>query len=277
MYALLLAARGTLFENAYCASPLCSPSRFAMLTGRLPSRIGAYDNATELPASVPTLLHHLRNARLSHLPLRQDGLHRRRPAARLRGAADHRPVAVGFRLGAGLGASGRRCSPGSTRCSRWRRRARAITRCRCNMTRRPASRRCIGCMRPPTGDDGRPFMLTLSIMHPHDPVSGTAAVLGSLPGRRDRPAGRGQAQGEGRNAVGAAHVRALRPRRDRRHRPSRSAHARRAYYAMISYCDDLLGRLLRRARDQPAWPTTPSSSSPPTTATCWASAACGTR
>src|SRR5688500_8985597 len=55
-----LAARGTVFENAYCASPLCSPARFAMLTGRLPSRIGAYDNSAELPASVPTLLHHLR-------------------------------------------------------------------------------------------------------------------------------------------------------------------------------------------------------------------------
>src|SRR6185295_15564314 len=57
-----LAARGTVFENTYCAAPLCSPSRFAMLTGKLPSRIGAYDNATELPASVPTFLHHLRNA-----------------------------------------------------------------------------------------------------------------------------------------------------------------------------------------------------------------------
>src|SRR5262245_2021541 len=55
-----LAARGTLFENAYCASPLCSPSRFAMLTSRLPSRIGAYDNATELTARVPTLVHPLR-------------------------------------------------------------------------------------------------------------------------------------------------------------------------------------------------------------------------
>ena len=57
-----LAARGTVFESAYCASPLCSPARFAMLTGRLPSRFGAYDNAAELPAGVPTVLHHLRKA-----------------------------------------------------------------------------------------------------------------------------------------------------------------------------------------------------------------------
>src|SRR5262245_53124715 len=55
-----LAARGVVFENAYCNSPLCSPSRFAMMTGQMPSRIGAYDNAAELNAGVPTFAHHLR-------------------------------------------------------------------------------------------------------------------------------------------------------------------------------------------------------------------------
>ncbi|HZF35840.1 MAG TPA: choline-sulfatase [Candidatus Angelobacter sp.] len=55
-----LADRGVVFENAYCNSPLCSPSRFAMMTGQLASRIGAYDNAAELNASVPTFAHYLR-------------------------------------------------------------------------------------------------------------------------------------------------------------------------------------------------------------------------
>ena len=55
-----LAERGVVFENANCNSPLCSPSRFAMMTGQLPSRIGAYDNAAELNASVPTFAHYLR-------------------------------------------------------------------------------------------------------------------------------------------------------------------------------------------------------------------------
>jgi choline-sulfatase len=55
-----LAARGVVFDSAYSNSPLCSPARYAMLTGRLPSRIGAYDNAAELPSSLPTLLHYLR-------------------------------------------------------------------------------------------------------------------------------------------------------------------------------------------------------------------------
>ncbi len=34
-----LAARGTVFENAYCNYPLCAPARFSMMSGRLPSVI----------------------------------------------------------------------------------------------------------------------------------------------------------------------------------------------------------------------------------------------
>ena len=57
-----LAAEGVVFENAYCNFPLCAPARFSMLSGQLPSRIGAYDNAIEFPASVPTFQHYLRLA-----------------------------------------------------------------------------------------------------------------------------------------------------------------------------------------------------------------------
>lgn len=57
-----LAERGVVFEHAYCNFPLCTPSRASMCTGQLPYSIGAYDNDCELPASVPTFLHHLRLA-----------------------------------------------------------------------------------------------------------------------------------------------------------------------------------------------------------------------
>jgi choline-sulfatase len=57
-----LAASGVVFEHAYCASPLCAPSRSAMLTGRRPSAIGVYDNAAELTAGTPTITHLLRSA-----------------------------------------------------------------------------------------------------------------------------------------------------------------------------------------------------------------------
>ncbi|KAE8147482.1 alkaline-phosphatase-like protein [Aspergillus avenaceus] len=55
-----LAEEGVVFDSAYCNSPLCAPSRFVMVTGQLPSRIGAYDNASDLPADTPTYAHYLR-------------------------------------------------------------------------------------------------------------------------------------------------------------------------------------------------------------------------
>jgi choline-sulfatase len=53
---------GVVFDAFYCNSPLCAPSRFSWLSGQLPSRIGAYDNAAEFPAQVPTFAHYLRAA-----------------------------------------------------------------------------------------------------------------------------------------------------------------------------------------------------------------------
>ncbi len=57
-----LAERGTLFEQAYCNFPLCVPSRASMMAGRLANAIAMWDNAIEMPASIPTLAHYLRSA-----------------------------------------------------------------------------------------------------------------------------------------------------------------------------------------------------------------------
>ncbi len=55
-----LAAQGVVFDAAYCNSPLCAPSRFTLVSGQLPSKIGAYDNAADFPADIPTYAHYLR-------------------------------------------------------------------------------------------------------------------------------------------------------------------------------------------------------------------------
>ncbi len=55
-----LAERGVVFQNAYCNYPLCAPSRFSMAAGLLASKIGAFDNACEFPASQPTYAHYMR-------------------------------------------------------------------------------------------------------------------------------------------------------------------------------------------------------------------------
>jgi choline-sulfatase len=57
-----LAAEGVVFDSFYCNSPLCAPSRFSFLSGRQVSAIGAYDNAAEFPAQVPTFAHYLRHS-----------------------------------------------------------------------------------------------------------------------------------------------------------------------------------------------------------------------
>ncbi|MFC6759218.1 choline-sulfatase [Sulfitobacter porphyrae] len=57
-----LAARATRFRNAYTASPLCAPGRAAFMSGQLPSATGIYDNAAEFASSIPTYAHHLRRA-----------------------------------------------------------------------------------------------------------------------------------------------------------------------------------------------------------------------
>ena len=54
-----LAEEGVVFDAAYTNSPLCAPSRFVMMSGRLPSKIGAWDNAAEFPAEIPTFAHYL--------------------------------------------------------------------------------------------------------------------------------------------------------------------------------------------------------------------------
>jgi choline-sulfatase len=57
-----LAARSARFGNNYTASPLCAPGRAAFMSGQLPSRTQVYDNAAEFASSIPTYAHHLRSA-----------------------------------------------------------------------------------------------------------------------------------------------------------------------------------------------------------------------
>ena len=57
-----LAARSTRFKNCYTASPLCAPGRASFMSGQLPSVTRVYDNAAEFASDIPTYAHHLRRA-----------------------------------------------------------------------------------------------------------------------------------------------------------------------------------------------------------------------
>jgi arylsulfatase A-like enzyme len=48
-----LAAQGIRFERAYCSNPVCTPSRFSLMTGQMPSTIGMYSNRTAHIDKIP--------------------------------------------------------------------------------------------------------------------------------------------------------------------------------------------------------------------------------
>ncbi|MBF0277484.1 MAG: sulfatase-like hydrolase/transferase [SAR324 cluster bacterium] len=52
-----LARSGIAFDNAYCPSPLCVPSRMSMLTGRHPYELEVWNNFHVLNSGLPTFAH----------------------------------------------------------------------------------------------------------------------------------------------------------------------------------------------------------------------------
>jgi choline-sulfatase len=56
-----LAARGARFTTAYCATPLCCPSRAAIATGRFPHQTGYWDNVLAYDGRFPSWMKRLRD------------------------------------------------------------------------------------------------------------------------------------------------------------------------------------------------------------------------
>ncbi|WP_306119072.1 MULTISPECIES: sulfatase-like hydrolase/transferase [unclassified Roseitalea] len=54
-----LASAGVTFDNAYCPSPICTPSRMAMMTARHPHRNRVWGNEDILHSGIPTMAHSL--------------------------------------------------------------------------------------------------------------------------------------------------------------------------------------------------------------------------
>ncbi len=57
-----LAKDGVLFNNAYCNSPICCPSRACMFTGALSSENEVWGNGSEFASDMPTMMHFLKSA-----------------------------------------------------------------------------------------------------------------------------------------------------------------------------------------------------------------------
>jgi choline-sulfatase len=48
-----LATSGTRFDRAYCTNPVCVPSRFSLMTGRMPSEVGLRSNRSKHIEAIP--------------------------------------------------------------------------------------------------------------------------------------------------------------------------------------------------------------------------------
>ena len=237
-----LAAEGVVFDAAYCNSPLCAPSRAVLMTGRLPSAVGAFDNAAELPAEVPTFAHALRAG--GYRTILSGKMHFC-GADQLHGFEERLTTDI---YPADFGWTPDWDRPGE-RPEWYHNMSSVLEAGTCVRTNQldfddevvfAAERRLFELVRDP---DRRPFFMVVSMTHPHDPFAIPAAYwdryrpdeiplprVTLMPEQADPHSRRVRAAIEiDRTPPSAAQVRA----------------ARRAYCGAISYVDDQLGRLRR--------------------------------
>ena len=234
-----LARAGVVFDAFYCNSPLCAPSRYSFLSGQLPSKIGAYDNAAEFPAQIPTFAHHLRQA--GYQTALSGKMHFCGPD-QLHGfeerlTTDIYPADFGW-------------TPDWTRFEErpgWYHTMDSVTEAgSCTRTNQmdfddevvfAARQKLFDIAR---GKDRRPFCMVVSLTHPHDPYvtpepyweryADAEIDMPSAPAPAQDPHSRRVRHviGLDKTQVTEAQVRA----------------ARRAYYGAVSYVDDQVGALM---------------------------------
>lgn len=237
-----LAATGVVFDAAYSNSPLCTPARYCMMTGRLPSATGGYDNAAYLPSTQPTLAHY---ARLAGYRTVLDGKMHFVGPDQLHGFEERRTTDI---YPADFGWTPNWLQP-DERIDWWMHNMDSVKQAgTAEVTNQllfddEVGHQGIRAMHDlAREDDERPWLLVVSFTHPHDPYV-TRSRYWDLYDGADIPLPR-----VARDDV------PLDPHTDRLRRLSAMdeveitdddvRRARRAYYANISYLDEWTGRLL---------------------------------
>jgi len=235
-----LAAEGCVFDAAYCNSPLCSPSRAVLMTGRLPSRTGVYDNAAEFRSDIPTFAHYLRRA--GYRTVLAGKMHFCGPD-QLHGFEERLTTDI---YPADFGWTPDWDQP-HARPSWYHNLGSVIDAGPCVRTNQmdfddevifAAERMIYDHVR---GTDARPFCLVVSLTHPHDPFAIAQRYWDLYPGELVDPP-----RTEFDPTLLTPHERRLRHVCDMDGASVTAAQvrtARRAYYGAISYVDDNVGRL----------------------------------
>ena len=238
-----LAEEGVVFENAYCNYPICAPARFSFMSGRLPSRIGSYDNACELPSEVPTFAHYLRTMGY-HTCL--SGKMHFVGADQLHGFEDRVTTDVypsDFKWTTDW-------SLGSTHWTPWYHSMRAVLGAgpwrrsvNTSYDEEVSVAACRWLHDHADLDDGRPFFLATSFISPHDPYLAPPTHWGQYrddeiddPKVGEIPFEERDPHSQRLHYTIGRHMDEIAPADIRR--------ARRAYYAVMSWLDERVGRVL---------------------------------
>lgn len=242
-----LAARSVRFSRAYCASPLCSPSRASFMAGQLPRRTGVYDNAANFPADTPCFTHHLRRA--GYQTTLSGKMHFAGPD-QLHGFEERLTTDI---YPSDFGWTPDYRKPGE-RIDWWYHNLGSVTGAgvaeitnQMEFDDDAAHQACQKLYDLSRGHDPRPWCLTVSFTHPHDPFVARRKYW-------DLYDGADALEPPEKVAYEAldAHSRRLLDSVDHTNFDITDAHIRRArqgYFANISYIDDKIGEILRTLND----------------------------
>lgn len=237
-----LAERSVVFDSAYCNSPLCAPSRMAMVTGQLPSKIGAYDNASPISEDTPTYAHYLRNegyecvlgGKMHFIGDQLHGYERRL-------TADIYPADLGWSVNWD--------EPG-TRLEWYHNSSSILQAGPCVRSNQldydeevmyKAKQYLYDHVRKPEGS--RPFCLTVSLTHPHDPYTIEHKYWDMYEGVDiDMPKVKIPKDQLDPHSKRLQHVVDL---EDYDFTDDQIKRAKRAYYGSVSYVDDNIGKLVQ--------------------------------
>ncbi|PFH62439.1 hypothetical protein XA68_13506 [Ophiocordyceps unilateralis] len=241
-----LAAGSVQFDSAYCPSPLCAPSRMSMITGLLPMKIGAFDNAAQISSEIPTYAHYLRSrgyhtALAGKMHFVGDQLH----GYEQRLTSDIYPADFGWAVN---------WDEPDARLE-WYHNASSILQAGpCGRSNQldydeevmfRSTQYLWDHVRQ--GPGKRPFALTVSLTHPHDPYTITKKYWDLYEGVDIAlPKARIPKEKLDSHSKRLMHVSDL---WDHDLTDDQIRRAKRAYYGSVSYVDDCIGRLLETLRD----------------------------
>ncbi|MEO1018269.1 MAG: sulfatase-like hydrolase/transferase [Pseudomonadota bacterium] len=235
-----LAERGVVFDRAYCPSPICLPSRMAMLTGRHPCRLRCWNNNDVLASDQPTWAHALGAA--GYRPELIGRMHFTGPD-QLHGfverrVGDHNSNWLG---GEGLDHGPFRGTAGPDAISIVRSGpGRAAYEIKDEQTAQAAVERLAELGDARAGGNTAPFCLTVGLMLPHPPYVVNTEDYDFFPESTGEPSISAMAETdyhprlqEWRRKTGAVDLNDADERR-----------ARRAYYGLVRKMDRMIGEIL---------------------------------